>query len=310
MKRFALHAIALAVVAIVIGWHSPSKADEPGAADVQKWVVDRMVAWSKPGVTLHPPAMESFEDGQARYALIADAVLTTVAREKPLFGGSRGRLRTAALLLSISMFESSYRKDVDMNLGKEGRGDGGRSWCLMQVQLGAPIYIDATTRKRVQLIQVCKDAPLSDVKPGAQGTYKKCEFVPPANSIQSTPSRVVLTKDGYELTSDQTRGYNGQDLIADRGLCFTVGLRILRNSFHACSALPMLERLSAYASGNCADGREASRRRMTAAVRWMSSYPPPADDAQLVRLFTPAVPVPPAPNSLPSAVLDVSYTGT
>jgi hypothetical protein len=252
--------------------------------------------------------METFEDGRARYELIANSVLATVAREKPVFSGKRGRIRTAALLLSISMFESSYRKDVDMNLGKQGRGDNGRSWCLMQVQLGSPVYVDAATRQRVQLVQVCNDVPLSGIKPGAAGSFRKCEFRPPAGALASTPSRIVLDGEGYELTSDQTRGHSGQDLVADRGLCFTAGLRILRSSFRACRSLPVLEQLSAYASGNCVSGRDASRRRMSAAIRWLSSYPPPADDEQLMKLFLDAPDEEPADE--PSAVLNALYAGT
>jgi hypothetical protein len=126
--------------------------------------------------------------------------------------------------------------------------------------------------------------------PGGGGMVNKCEYVPPAGSKASTPSRIVFVGDGYEITPDQTRGYSGQDLVADRELCFAAGLRIVRNSFNACSKLPTLERLSAYASGNCNDGREASRRRVGAAIRWIDQYPPPVNDEQLVALLsTPAV---------------------
>ena len=301
MKRVALHAIALATLIILIGWAwiPSARADMkpvPDAEEMQKWMVEKMVQWAKPGITFHPPAMESFEDGKARYGLIANAVLHTVSKEKSMFGGQHGRIRTATLLLSISMFESAYRKDVDMNLGKEGRGDGGRSWCLMQVQLGSPIYVDSQG-KRVSLAQVCKMAP---TYPGSSDQVQKCEYVPPPGAIASTPSRIVFVKDGYEITSDQTRGYSGQDLVANRELCFTAGLRIVWTSFNACKSLPMAERLSAYASGNCKDGKEASRRRMGAAVRWMTSSPPPMNDARMVQFFTPTV-TPPAPTEIPVA---------
>ena len=304
MKRHTLHAIVLMVLVVLIGWSPSASADDkiqPNAEIVQKWVVDRMVAWAKPGITLLPSAMESFEDGKVRYGLIADAVLRTVAKDKSMFGGSRGRIRTAALILSIAMYESSYRKDVDMNLGLEGRGDGGRSWCLMQVQLGSPIWID-TEGKRATLTAVCKQVPI----PGTNATMRKCEYVPPPDSKSSTPSRIVFVGDGYEITSDQTRGYSGQDLVADRQLCFSAGLRIVRNSFNACSKLPMLERLSAYASGNCNDGHEASAKRVGTAVRWMSQYPPPINDVQLVAMFSAPVEV---DSSTPIVTDDRSHSG-
>lgn len=298
MRSQIFHVLALTtIIVVVFGSFSTSYADQPAessarssttnqpaqptADDVRNWVVERMVAWSKPGLTLHPPAMESFEDGKARYYQIADAALSTVSKNKPIFGGSKGRVRTVALMLAISMFESAYRKDVDMNLGKLGRGDGGRSWCLMQVQLGSPIFVDEAGRRKT-LVRTCSDV-LND-----EGVKisTKCEYVPPPGSKPSTPTRVLLVGDSYELVSDQTRGFSGQDLVADRELCFTVGLRIIRRSFTACKSLPMLERLSAYASGNCENGREASRRRMGAAVRWLAAYPSPVDDSQLVQLFS------------------------
>jgi hypothetical protein len=297
MKRRTLHAIALAVLVVLIGWMPSAIADDtpqPSAENVQKWVVDRMVAWAKPGITLLPVAMETFDDGKARYGLIANAAMRAVVKNKSMFGGSKGRIRTAALILAIAMFESSFRKDVDMNLGQEGRGDGGRSWCLMQLQLGSPIYIDETGR-RVILTQVCKRVPA----PGGDGTVNKCEYVPPPGAKASTPSRIVFVGDGYELTSDQTRGYSGQDLVSNRELCFAAGLRIVRNSFNACSKLPTLERLSAYASGNCDDGREASRKRVGAAIRWIAQYPPPMNDEQLVALFS----TPAETDSIPAATM-------
>jgi hypothetical protein len=254
-------------------------APQPTTVDVQQWAIERMIAWSKPGITLHPPAMESFEDGKERYRLIANAAFRAAVLNKPIFSGSKARVRTAALMLAISMFESAYRKDVDLNLGKEGRGDGGRSWCLMQIQLGSPIWVDSSG-KRVSLVQVCAEQVSDTGK-----TIKKCGYEPPPGAIESTPSRIVFVGDSYEVTSDQTRGHSGQDLVSDRELCFSTGLRIMRRSFLACRDLPLSERLSAYASGNCENGREASRRRMAAAVRWMAQHPSPVNDDQLVRLF-------------------------
>lgn len=281
MKRFTLHAMMLVAMIAILCWGSPGiSQDAPAtsADSVQKWVVDRMVSWSRPGITLHPPAMETFDQGRERYELIANAAILAALKERPLFGGKYGRLRTLTLILSISMFESSYRKDVDMNLGKEGRGDGGRSWCLMQIQLGSPMWVDGSG-KRVVLQQQCVEVPSGP---------RKCEWIPPPGSIATTPARIVMNDggDGYEMTTDQTRGHSGQDLIADRELCFRAGIRQLRRSMGACKNLPTLDRLSAYASGSCDKGREASRRRMGAAVRWMSERPPPMNDAQLVQVFT------------------------
>jgi hypothetical protein len=40
------------------------------------------------------------------------------------------------VILAASTFESSFRRDVDLGLGKLSRGDNGKSWCLNQINLG------------------------------------------------------------------------------------------------------------------------------------------------------------------------------
>jgi hypothetical protein len=81
---------------------------------------------------------ETSEEGRVRYAQIArdlDEVLS--APDAPrLFRGSKGKARTAALVLAVAYLESGFRKDVDLGEGKLGRGDHGRSFCLMQIQTG------------------------------------------------------------------------------------------------------------------------------------------------------------------------------
>jgi hypothetical protein len=115
---------------------------------VHSWVVDRMVSWSPPGRSFIQEAKETPEEGKARYGEIAEAILSVAydPSEPPLFGGRNGRARTAAVLLSVARMESGFRRDVDLNLGKLARGDGGRSWCLMQVQLGSPMNGKTKTR--------------------------------------------------------------------------------------------------------------------------------------------------------------------
>jgi hypothetical protein len=62
-------------------------------------------------------------------------------------------------------------------------------------------------------------------------------------------------------------GWTQADLFADRKKCFAAGLRLVRASFGACRDLPLRDRLSAYASGSCAHGAEASRALMDLAER-------------------------------------------
>jgi hypothetical protein len=83
----------------------------------------------------HAPK-ESAADVQERYESIARDVATVAldGGEQPLFGGDNGRVETALLMLSVASFESSFRKSVDDGIG---RGDHGRSYCLMQIRVGS-----------------------------------------------------------------------------------------------------------------------------------------------------------------------------
>lgn len=79
-------------------------------------------------------AEETAEDREARYRIIAAQVAQVVEEEGPLpLGKVDQHKRSAALVLSIMLHESGLRKSVD--LGKV-RGDGGRSVCMMQLNVG------------------------------------------------------------------------------------------------------------------------------------------------------------------------------
>lgn len=67
-------------------------------------------------------------------------------------------------------------------------------------------------------------------------------------------------------------GWTGQDLIADRRKCFRAGLHIARWSFHTCTELPLVEKLSAYASGSCGKSAE-SRQMITRAMAYFKRKP-------------------------------------
>lgn len=76
---------------------------------------------------------ESEDQMKLRYEEIAQDMSVAIKKSKPLFNGPNAEQKTAALLTSIAFFESGFRKDVDN--GKV-RGDNGRSWCLMQLNIG------------------------------------------------------------------------------------------------------------------------------------------------------------------------------
>lgn len=83
-------------------------------------------------------AKESVGDGQARRESIAKDVVDVVYADPapPLFAGPKGRGQTVPVILSIMSHESSFRRDVDFGIGPLSKGDGGKSWCLMQNQIG------------------------------------------------------------------------------------------------------------------------------------------------------------------------------
>jgi hypothetical protein len=106
------------------------------------WLVAVITSWAPPGrpQMTYPDATETAEEAVARYRSIASDALDVAydESEAPLFGGAEWRARadTALMLLAVALKESGFRKDVDTGLGKMAKGDGGRSVCLMQINVG------------------------------------------------------------------------------------------------------------------------------------------------------------------------------
>lgn len=261
MKTTVYRAAALLVfsfLAIV----SPSGASEASEAaagaprnpsvtvpELHKWVHDRLKKWSPAGRSFIKEAKESKEEGEARYAEIASAAISVVydPSELPIVEGKDGRARSLAILLALAWFESGFRRDVDLGLGKLGRGDQGRSWCMVQVLLGNPDR-DGKTSKRVVL--------------GDNG----------AISIVTDKSK--------------STGWGGEDLVADRTKCFRAGLRFLRKSFRACPGQAFDDRISTYGAGACLKNWQPSQVRVRHAKRWLADSKPPMGDQDVIsRLF-------------------------
>ncbi|MCC6596952.1 MAG: hypothetical protein IT477_10630 [Rhodanobacteraceae bacterium] len=118
---------------------SPRQALEPPSAEeMVENALAVMVKWVPPERWQNhplPAARETPDAARARYRTIAQAMVDTVLdpTEEPLYGGAWGRVRTLSVLLSIALHESSFRRDVFLGTF---RGDGGRSWCLLQLNLG------------------------------------------------------------------------------------------------------------------------------------------------------------------------------
>ena len=96
------------------------------------WLLSMMLATVPPGTSRGEHARETAKQGKARYALIANAMAKVALdpKEQPLFKGKDARAMTALLMLTISLHESHWRRDVDLGLGKQARR---KYSCMMQI---------------------------------------------------------------------------------------------------------------------------------------------------------------------------------
>ncbi len=255
----------LLVVSLALFFATSARADSElkPVDEIASWAFDQMVLWAPPTRftnaaygAVYPDAAEEEDDARDRYREIArDAIAVAYdPAEPPLFSARKlvdgklvvtedpiGRAKTLAVMLAIADSESGgFRRDVDKNIGAKARGDGGKSWCMMQIQLS---------------------------KPDADG---------------KTQTRIALKGDQYSYSYSKDKDFGGEDLIADRKNCFRVALHMARESFRACAALPVEERLSVYAGGNCEEGRAPSRVRVSKAIRWLAKVAPPRTDAEVL----------------------------
>lgn len=102
------------------------------------WMVASMMVLAPPDKPTFKAAEETREEREKRYEQIAKDILSVVSdpKEAALFTGPYSLRDSALVVMSIMSYESDFRKDVDFGIGASARGDNGRSWCLMQVNLG------------------------------------------------------------------------------------------------------------------------------------------------------------------------------
>jgi len=104
------------------------------------WVMDFITKVAPPGRKIYyEGGQETEEEALERYSQIAwDIVEVAYAPEtKSIFSSqNHGRSQTAAVWMGIMLQESGFMKHVDYNIGPHGRGDGGLSWCMMQLRIG------------------------------------------------------------------------------------------------------------------------------------------------------------------------------
>jgi len=212
---------------------TPAEARELAIA----WIMDFMSRHAPPGrKTYYVEAQETKVDALERYESIASDIVEVIYNKntKPLFKGANGRARTVSIVLGIMLFESGFGRNVDFGVGKFARGDKGNSWCLMQLNVG-------------------KGRPWTRA-----GGW---------NIVHERPWRYGDKKE------DLIPGASGAEMVKDRRLCFTEGLRLVKLSFRSCRRRPFKERLNVYASGRCDWGAKGSRLRMTASIKmYKNSY--------------------------------------
>lgn len=139
------------VVASLLSSNALADSSLVNRSDLSDWIVKKISSWSPPGKTFYPEAAETEKEALDRYESIASDVLDVAfdPTETPIFNGPSGRIRTAALILAVARAESGFRKDVDFGIGPQSKGDGGRSWCLMQIMMGHGI--NGKTKTRISL---------------------------------------------------------------------------------------------------------------------------------------------------------------
>lgn len=204
--------------------------------------MDSIVAWMvalivsvAPGAkaTRIVDAKETKEETAVRYEEIARDLINVVydEKEQPLFRGPQGRAKTAVVLLAIARYESDYRRDVDFGLGPKARGDGGKSWCLGQINLGEPNK-SGTTPRRI------------GVDPGGYYTW-------------SEEGQVGFS--GPDLVRDRKNCFRAMLWMARTSFAVCRNVHKRNPEFY----------LNLYASGNCMLGYESSTKRMTLARKWI-----------------------------------------
>jgi hypothetical protein len=100
--------------------------------NLSTWIFTVIMALANPEkVAKH--STESVEEMTARYHSIAEDMANVIETSEPVFKSDNHKFKTAAVLSALALYESGFRKSVDNG---EVRGDDGRSWCLMQINIG------------------------------------------------------------------------------------------------------------------------------------------------------------------------------
>lgn len=186
-------------------------------------------------------ARETKEETAVRYGEIAEDLISVVydEKEQPLFRGPQGRAKTAAVILAIARYESDFRRDVDFGEGPRARGDGGKSWCLGQINLGEPNKVGDTPR-RIGVDQA--------------GYFRWSERGQGFS--------------GPDLVQDRRNCFRAMLWVARTSFAICGHVYKKQPEFW----------LNLYVASNCMRGYESSEKRMTLAKRWAQKKMPGVED--------------------------------
>jgi len=113
-------------------------------------IMELLIAWIMVALmAIAPPATidgrpQSPQDATPRYRAVAEAIVRVAydTSESPSGLGPFARFEEAALLTAIVGTESGMHPDV---LAGKKRGDGGRSWCVVQMNIGKGKTVEGWT---------------------------------------------------------------------------------------------------------------------------------------------------------------------
>ena len=169
------------------------------------WLVAAMFAWT--------PAKEV---DRARYTEIASDLAAVVydPAEQPLYSGADGRARTALLLASIAAHESTFREDVEDG---RVRGDGGTSWCFMQLHIGAGKTVEGWTGADVTSDRkLCFRAALHIAK----SSFQMCNSLPPNERLSAYATGHCCTNPESRVMTSRATAYSSHHPISDAHFTF------------------------------------------------------------------------------------------
>jgi hypothetical protein len=195
---------------------SEEAGEVSGRSKAEAWALSFMTKYAPPGrKTFYAEAQETKEEAELRYEAIARDLVEVVydPANRPLFSGSEGRTKTMAVMLAVALYESGFGKNVDYGVGKFARGDNGKSWCLLQVNVGAgrawPMGWNVKEYRPWRPGDAIEDQVLGATGPEMVADRKKC-FVEALRgmrlSFNSCASRPVKERLNVYASGDCSKG--------------------------------------------------------------------------------------------------------